>query len=600
MRFLNFSKLMTLAGIGFLFSIPTEASAQFPTFDIAAIKEGITSNLELVKQSKIVTEATATAGKINAGIGNAKASMSKFAGDNLAKAQEKMEKIQKEKERLEKKKEKYEKYKEQLEEKKKQLEEAKARVEQAKQTVNDAKDKVNDVREKVNDVKDMAADVKELAGDIKSEAQSKVGAAKKSAGIASDNRTSVPVPTSDNKIYEEPEISAEPAVAEEAAVEASGEEAEEAATSEEGTEPSAEELKAEESALIKEKAALEVDAMLAKTPEEKAAIEAKKAVLDEKIQAFDARKEAAKAAGTSAGEPEKASAGKGRRPFGTDALKNKKDDSEAQKPKSAEKESSAEKENETQSHRAKILDGETSTKMEIPEAHRPKILDGETSTKMEIPESHRPKILDEAEKSGAAKSSGGFRKRARSADLNMLSKQRFARSFEERLAFGQLNDEEIPDGMQDGVFILSDRMATECGINVKDLEDPQVIDDCIKKLVALKTNKVASTAAEGQAVYNAIMQETVNALIAESMNQKNVAATYEENVLKKLEEDIANAKNSRDDTSGLTMTNKEHQFLLNRILTVYAASVSLNALQQVGGFDSSYYSQDGSESGEGE
>lgn len=581
MRFLNFSKLMTLAGIGFLFSIPTEASAQFPTFDIAAIKEGITSNLELVKQSKIVTEATATAGKINAGIGNAKASMSKFAGDNLAKAQEKMEKIQKEKERLEKKKEKYEKYKEQLEEKKKQLEEAKARVEQAKQTVNDAKDKVNDVKEKVNDAKDMAADVKELAGDIKSEAQSKVGAAKETAGIASGGRASVPVPTSDNKIYEEPEISAEPTVAEEANVEESGEEAEEAAASEEGTEPSAEELKAEESALIKEKAALEVDAMLAKTPEEKAAVEAKKAVLDEKIQTFDARKEAAKAAGTSSGEPEKASAGKGRRPFGTDALKNKKDDSEAQKPKSAEKESSAEKENETQSHRAKILDGET-------------------STKMEVPESHRPKILDEAEKSGAAKSSGGFRKRARSADLNMLSKQRFARGFEEKLAFGQLSDEEMPDGMQDGVFILSDRMATECGINVKDLEDPQVIDDCIKKLVALKTNKVASTAAEGQAVYNAIMQETVNALIAEGMNQKNVAATYEENVLDKLEKDIANAKNSRDDTSGLTMTNKELQFLLNRILTIYAASLSLDALQQVGGFDSSYYSQDGSEGGEGE
>ena len=35
-------------------------------------------------------------------------------------------------------------------------------------------------------------------------------------------------------------------------------------------------------------------------------------------------------------------------------------------------------------HRAKILDGETSTKMEIPESHTPKILEGETSPKFLI------------------------------------------------------------------------------------------------------------------------------------------------------------------------------------------------------------------------
>ena len=95
------------------------------------------------------------------------------------------------------------------------------------------------------------------------------------------------------------------------------------------------------------------------------------------------------------------------------------------------------------------------------------------------------------------------------------------------------------------------------------------------------------------------MQETVNALIAESMAQKNEAANYETKVLEEMEKKIAQTKNSRDDTGGLSLTNMETQYLLNRILTIYAGEMSLNALKEISSFDKSYY-QDGDDEEGGE
>lgn len=608
MRMHNLLRMFTLTGIGLLISISNNASAQFPTFDISAIKEGITSNIELVKQSKIVTDATATAGKINAGIGDAKGSMSKFAGDNLAKAQEKAEKLKKEKERIEEKKKKYDEYKAEVEAKKKEMEEAKARIEAAKAEVNDAKD--------------MASSAKDLASsavsDAKGTVQSKVSDAKSQAGVSPESSTasaapssqvSVAVPNSNNKNYEpavqeiQPQIERIPStVYEQEELPQIMEEAPIADTAEDTEELEGKDLAVQEErdALDHEMAELEVDAMMAQTPEEKAAVEEKKKELQERIDAFEAKNVAPEKAAeglTADGAVKTDAAPMGRRPFGTQALKAT---AEAKAEKvSTDGANSAEAKEPQAFHRAKILDGETSSDagIEPQDFHRAKILDGETSTKMEVPESHRPKILDEYKpQQQKAPAAGGFRKRAvpmKSSSLENTTERQLARSFSETLVFAAAGMDEMPDGTQDGVFIVADRMARECEINVKDLDDQKVMDDCIKKLVALKSSKDSAIAQEGNAIYRSIMQETVNALTAESMAQKNIAATYEEKVLEKLEKDIANTKNSRDDTGSLAMTNKELQYLLNRILTIYSSQLSLNALQQIGGFDSSYYSKDG-------
>lgn len=624
MRNCNLLRLFALSGFLLLAALPHHAVAQWPTLDISSIKEGISTNIELVKQSKVVTDAMATAGKINAGIGDAKASVSKFAGDNLAKAQEKMKKLQEEKERIEKKKEQYEKIKKDIQEKKEAIEDYKRQAEALKA---DAQGYIDDAKE----MKDAAKDAVSMAKDKVSSVKDDISSASSSVGISSENadlnttsavaeaepqmtvsgRTAfgsvqsgteyrVAAPTSDAKNYGE-------AVSETSAVAGISEIAEDD-TAEADVQALAEEqlrLKEEQEALDKEKAELEVDAMFAKTPEEKAAVEEKMKALDAKYEDLNGRmaenaaqlaaaqeQTAAEAAVETPAENKAVPAG--RRPFGMpEKAAAVTDENNDDKQPVDEREKDEDKEPQP-FHRAKILDGETSTKMEIPESHRAKILDT-----YEAPVDHTPKILEQSRQQ-SGNSSGGFRKRAVQRSSALQNGCHYAsRSFSETMVFADLAGGSVPDGTVNGVFILSDRLAQECEINVADLEDEKVMDECIKKLVKAKSDNDASIAQEATAVYKTIMQETVNGLIAESMAQKNEAANYETKVLEEMEKKIAQTKNSRDDTGGLSLTNMETQYLLNRILTIYAGQLTLDTLNEVSGFDKSYY-QDGDDEETGE
>lgn len=617
MRNCNLLRLLTLSGFLSLAVLPRHAAAQWPTLDISSVKEGISTNIELVKQSKVVTDAMATAGKINAGIGDAKASVSKFAGDNLAKAQEKMKKLQEEKERIEKKKEEYEKIKKEIEEKKEAMEDYKRQAEalkadaegyiaDAKEMKDAASDVVSTVKDDVSSASSSAgissgnADLNTTSAVAEAEPQTAVSGRTAFGSAQSESGYQVAAPTSDAKNYGE-------AVSETSAVAGISEVAEDD-TAEADVQALAEEqlkLKEEQEALDKEKAELEVDAMFAKTPEEKAAVEEKMKALDAKYEDLNGRmsenaaqlaaaqeQTAAEAAVETPAENKAVPAG--RRPFEMPekaaAVTNENNDD---KQPVDEKEKDEDKEPQP-FHRAKILDGETSTKMEIPESHRAKILDT-----YEAPVDHTPKILEQSRQQ-SGNSSGGFRKRAVQRSSALQNGRHYAsRSFSETMVFADLAGGSVPDGTVNGVFILSDRLAQECEINVADLEDEKVMDECIKKLVKAKSDNDASIAQEATAVYKTIMQETVNGLIAESMAQKNEAANYETKVLEEMEKKIAQTKNSRDDTGGLSLTNMETQYLLNRILTIYAGQLTLDTLNEVSGFDKSYY-QDGDDEETGE
>ena len=617
MRNCNLLRLLTLSGFLSLAVLPRHAAAQWPTLDISSVKEGISTNIELVKQSKVVTDAMATAGKINAGIGDAKASVSKFAGDNLAKAQEKMKKLQEEKERIEKKKEEYEKIKKEIEEKKEAMEDYKRQAEalkadaegyiaDAKEMKDAASDVVSTVKDDVSSASSSAgissgnADLNTTSAVAEAEPQTAVSGRTAFGSAQSESGYQVAAPTSDAKNYGE-------AVSETSAVAGISEVAEDD-TAEADVQALAEEqlkLKEEQEALDKEKAELEVDAMFAKTPEEKAAVEEKMKALDAKYEDLNGRmsenaaqlaaaqeQTAAEAAVETPAENKAVPAG--RRPFGMPekaaAVTNENNDD---KQPVDEKEKDEDKEPQP-FHRAKILDGETSTKMEIPESHRAKILDT-----YDAPVDHTPKILEQSRQQ-SGNSSGGFRKRAVQRSSALQNGRHYAsRSFSETMVFADLAGGSVPDGTVNGVFILSDRLAQECEINVADLEDEKVMDECIKKLVKAKSDNDASIAQEATAVYKTIMQETVNGLIAESMAQKNEAANYETKVLEEMEKKIAQTKNSRDDTGGLSLTNMETQYLLNRILTIYAGQLTLDTLNEVSGFDKSYY-QDGDDEETGE
>lgn len=198
MSILRNQRLLALLGLSLLMFLTSPAQAQWPTLDMTAIKEGITSKIELVKQSKIVTEATQLGGKMNSAIGDAKSSMTKFAGDNIEKAKKQAEKLKKEKERLDKQKEKMDKLKEKAEKQKKKLEKAKKamddakkmkadaekKIQEGKDMANEAKSKVDEAKSKVDEAKQMADDAKSTAQGAINDAKSTVNDAKTTAGSA--------------------------------------------------------------------------------------------------------------------------------------------------------------------------------------------------------------------------------------------------------------------------------------------------------------------------------------------------------------------------------------------------------------------------------
>ena len=274
MRKNNLLRLLTVSCFLSLALQPHQATAQWPTFDISSIKEGIMTNIELVKQSKVITDAMATAGKINSAIGDAKASASKFVGDNLEKAQEKMKKLQEEKERIEKRKEEYEKIKKEIDEKKAKLEEYKSKAEELNAQ---AKGYMDEAKGYINDAKEMKEAASGLIDEVKSDIDQRTGDESSSVPTpeldtpqavnapdmqaASSGRTAFGTPqaeeamqalppTSDAKDYGEQDVQTEVN-----------------AVPQEMTEEQLR-IRSEMEALDQERAELEVDAMFAKTPED--------------------------------------------------------------------------------------------------------------------------------------------------------------------------------------------------------------------------------------------------------------------------------------------------------------------------------------------
>ena len=550
-----------------MMSFASVAQAQWPTLDIAAIKEGISSKIELVKQSKIVTETSQLAGKMNSTIGDAKASMSKFAGDAVQKAKEKAEKLQKTKERLEKNKEKLEKAKEKAEKAKEKYEkaqqkmneakakvekvqsdinevksevtetvneakeiaaDAKAQVDDAKAQVNDVKAQVNDVKSEVNAAKNLATDtvssvqsqvedVKTQVNDVKSEAQTYTGnnnqdnfvddyVAAYEAGI-----------NSDDKIYEEVPATNVP-------------------QSSEATPPS--------------------------TTEDNLPTESEGTEVAEEIQS-------------------QAAAKKGfRRPFssktGQERAKGTIEDVSNSSTATSPEGTSTEAKEEAQVK-------ETTTTSETPLPQEEQQIKNQTQTEKTL---INPNLKR------------GFRQRAIIKNTTtqdkgagrLISEPVKLASYKSTttLMFGaEESTDYIPDGVvNNGKYeetIIPASLVEYCNIGVDKLNDPTVMEECLKEIIRHQSDEDSQVAAEGKKVTNKIKAEDIIASVISSMQMKNIAANYQEEVADKFDEQASSSSTSRDDSATLAQSNKITQNLLNLMVTIMAAQVSQDALAQLEG-----------------
>ena len=585
MSILKHQKLITLFGLSLLMSLSSPAQAQWPTLDLTAIKEGISSKIELVKQSKIVTEATKLGGKMNSAIGDAKSSVTKFAGDNLEKAKKKAEKLQKEKERLEEKKKKLEEKKEKLEKQKKKIEKAKKAMEEAKKLKEDAekkiqegKDMVNDVKSQVDEAKQMAADAQAAVNDAKATAQGAIADAKSTVGevksTVNDAKSTVgdavgTVREEKNELQSAIGGQSGSAAADSSFVD------DYVAQYEAGINSDAkiyEQMPAADSEAVSETLPAAGDVAAEPADEAETALAPAAGDMSAVVAPEDMSAQQPVAAVTGAAQTVTGGKQLNRRPFG------RKDMTAG-----------------TAAVQSSAVSTVTGTLQTAPAAVSAAATgQAATPATSAATPSAAVEAAPAAVKTQPARRS--FRQRATIKKDNQASlfelKQSVnlaAGSYSETLMFGaEDSGESIPDGViHNGEYeetIIPDTIVDYCNIGVDQLQDTSVMQNCLKQLITHQSDSDNQVAEEGKALFTKATAEIAIATVAESMQQKVIAAKYQEQVQDKREETLASASTSRDDSGGLAMTNSGEQTLLNALSAMAAAQLSIDAFNQVGGF----------------
>ncbi len=615
MSILKHQKLITLFGLSLLMSLSSPAQAQWPTLDLTAIKEGISSKIELVKQSKIVTEATKLGGKMNSAIGDAKSSVTKFAGDNLEKAKKKAEKLQKEKERLEEKKKKLEEKKEKLEKQKKKIEKAKKAMEEAKKLKEDAekkiqegKDMVNDVKSQVDEAKQMAADAQAAVNDAKATAQGAIADAKSTVGevksTVNDAKSTVgdavgTVREEKNELQSAIGGQSGSAAADSSFVD------DYVAQYEAGINSDAkiyEQMPAADSEAVSETLPAAGDVAAEPADEAETALAPAAGDMSAVVAPEDMSAQQPVAAVTGAAQTVTGGKQLNRRPFG------RKDMTAG----TAAVQSSAVSTvtGTLQTAPAAVSSaatGQAATPATSAATPSAAVETAPAAVKTQaVGRSIRTRASAAATPSAAVETAPAavktqparrsFRQRATIKKDNQASlfelKQSVnlaAGSYSETLMFGaEDSGESIPDGViHNGEYeetIIPDTIVDYCNIGVDQLQDTSVMQNCLKQLITHQSDSDNQVAEEGKALFTKATAEIAIATVAESMQQKVIAAKYQEQVQDKREETLASASTSRDDSGGLAMTNSGEQTLLNALSAMAAAQLSIDAFNQVGGF----------------
>ena len=634
MSILKHQKLITLFGLSLLMSLSSPAQAQWPTLDLTAIKEGISSKIELVKQSKIVTEATKLGGKMNSAIGDAKSSVTKFAGDNLEKAKKKAEKLQKEKERLEEKKKKLEEKKEKLEKQKKKIEKAKKAMEEAKKLKEDAekkiqegKDMVNDVKSQVDEAKQMAADAQAAVNDAKATAQGAIADAKSTVGevksTVNDAKSTVgdavgTVREEKNELQSAIGGQSGSAAADSSFVD------DYVAQYEAGINSDAkiyEQMPAADSEVVSE--TLPAAGDVAAEPADEAETALAPAAGDMSAVVAPEDMSAQQPVAAVAGAAQTVTGGKqlNRRPFGrkdmtagTAAVQSSAVSTVTgtlqTAPAAVSSAAAGQAATPTTSAAtpsAAVLTAPAAVKTQAVgrsirtrASAAPSAVSAAAAGQAATPATSAATPSAAVEAAPAAVKTQparrSFRQRATIKKDNQASlfelKQSVnlaAGSYSETLMFGaEDSGESIPDGViHNGEYeetIIPDTIVDYCNIGVYQLQDTSVMQNCLKQLITHQSDSDNQVAEEGKALFTKATAEIAIATVAESMQQKVIAAKYQEQVQDKREETLASASTSRDDSGGLAMTNSGEQTLLNALSAMAAAQLSIDAFNQVGGF----------------
>ena len=506
-----------IAGICLGFCAKNSHAYMLPTIDVGAIAEGIKSNIELVKQSSIVVQATQFTGKISATLGDVKSSLTELAQSEAARM---AELAKKQAENLQKAKEEYEKYKKRIEEEKAELEEGLAILNAAKgeieDTIDDAKNAYDVTKNTYNYIKDAIEntvdDAKNTYGDVKN-TYDDIKDTVEDTLPNNQNEPTSPAPTST-------ESTPQPQSANAPLPTRSSSSNNDNSTSDEELRKAQEEIEALKAALefLMQQQGSDNNApeIPEETPEDLeealAEIERLKALLEDYENSIVPPEETPTAPTEDEETPVTPTEGEGASPSG-----NENADNEKTTPTNT---------------------GGFRKRPQIPES-------------VEFNTSSVEGLEDEKHYAYAAE-----------------VKERFSFAQAEE---GSLTDD-VPTGRNDttGEFIISQELAQYCKININKatVED---LEECLKDVITYNSNPDMKVAEKADKMIDLIFYENASSLAAEAMYAKNRASHYKDDVLAPLKSDTASSQSTvTDDIVVLSKMHEQVQSLLIDLTKVYA------------------------------
>ena len=503
----------------------TAAKALIPTVDAGAIAEGVKSNIELVKQSAVVAEATSIAGEINSAIGSAKSSISELG---LDEAQAAAERLKKEKENLEKAKEEYDKYKAEYEAQKQKLEEGKAEYERLKSQAQEGLDKAQELK---SDATDTLNTVKPKTDDKESGSPSRQAF---TPAQSSPQQATAKAPQAQTPVQPQ-SAPTQPAQAQ----------------------PQAQPAQQPQTQTV-----------IQDNKEELA--EAQAEIQDLRRQLAEAQMQAQNSASST-----------------PNVIQNNNDDTpekledalaEIERLKA---ELAAYEEAAQQSPNASSSTNSTS----LPQAQTPTLTQPLNSSGFRKRPTVNVNTEFEKQSFNDTNSSFAVASVSSSSTLFFAKADTEASGYESATSLDSLLNTPTGTNAATDEFIVSDELARHCGFNVNNA-DTATLRSCLADLIAYRSDSNALVAAEGNAKYTKIMQESVTGLASEAVVDKNEATNYQAEVLSKLNSDLGSASTVRDDIAALAQTNNQVQILLNNILKIYASQLYLSSMEGISKYNS--------------
>ena len=495
----------------------SSAEALIPTVDFSAIAEGVKTNIELVKQSKIVVEATKLTGEIKSTVGSAKSALSDLA--NSEEVQE-LKKAQKEVENLREAAKIYEEYKEKIEQEKEKLEKNKEKLNNIKDKVTNAyttvKDTYDDAKEFYDEAKATYDEVKTAVDTYAPQVQNAINTVRSFTQEKQTNTESSTVSTPQTITYD---TASAPQTQPTSTPTNESQELQDAKAE-------IEQLKAALAALMTQNEAdtettEQTDAdNITDLEEAKAEIEKLKAELEKYQQAET--------------------------------------ETEAQTPPTTDSQNETEEETTSQTEEKTNSAEETTTQTR--------------GSFRKIPQINTNDIFD--------KTSWIEDKEIFTASRTYKEVLQFAKEETAENQGSDLSNTPTGKNTKTDEFIMSDELAQYCGINVNNASESE-ISDCVKKLIEYRSSSNATEAEKAEKLIKKVLYDTSTALAAESMSTKVKSGNYKDEVIAEKQKSESQAQTTvRDDINVLSSNVALLQELMSNINKIYASRLMADSLRE--------------------